>query len=363
MSNLLFLMLNSDAAIVIPLYALTPCVLDAVVSRNRRGLKNRDDSLMVNKQPLIGRVNDGPDTDPNMALQRRTGVKRRYMDAVFARAFEALPDGVLLIDADRRVIYANPAFARLWDMPSELIDAQNEARMLAFVGDQLIDPTGFYDEVERIHPTSGPSEDEVFFKTGKVLSRRSVPFEEKGLFRARIWIFSDITEARYAQLDALTGLPNRRAYSTTFPRFMSAKDGGTKSISLLDLDNFKAYNDHYGHAAGDLVLSKVGGILRHMFCDYGDHAFRIGGEEFLLARSVTDPHDKRDVRDVLKEIADLAIEHTGNQPYGVVTASMGTGSFAATVLPEDAFNAVDSALYRAKGLGRNQAAKVISVAF
>jgi diguanylate cyclase (GGDEF)-like protein len=284
----------------------------------------------------------------------------RWDESVFARALEALPDGVLLVNAERGVIYANPAFAKLWDMPADLINGRNEAQMLAFVGDQLIDPAGFYAEVERIHPTMDVSEDEVYFKTGKVLSRRSVPFEEHGQFQARIWIFTDITEARYAQLDALTGLPNRRAYSSVFPRFMSAKDGGTKSVALLDLDNFKAYNDRYGHAAGDTVLSRVGSLLRHMFCDYGDHVFRIGGEEFLLARSVKDSADgSAHFQAVLDGIADLAIEHAGNQPHGVVTASLGMGNFGAAVPPEDAFRFVDDALYRAKALGRNQAAKAV----
>lgn len=63
--------------------------------------------------------------------------------SLFELTLDALPDGVLLTDRDRHVIYANPAFAEIWDIPAALVDAGDETAMLAHVGSMLIDPHAF----------------------------------------------------------------------------------------------------------------------------------------------------------------------------------------------------------------------------
>jgi len=73
----------------------------------------------------------------------------------FERALDALPDGVLLTNAARQVVYANPAFAKHWNIPAELVAARDETAMLQFVQSQLVDPAAFIREVERINPGSG----------------------------------------------------------------------------------------------------------------------------------------------------------------------------------------------------------------
>jgi diguanylate cyclase (GGDEF)-like protein len=274
--------------------------------------------------------------------------------AIFERALDALPDGVLLTDATRRVVYANAAFAQHWNIPQGMLASRDEARMLQFVQDQLMDPAAFVREVERINPTSETSEDEVHLKDGRVLSRRSVPFEENGRFEARLWIFTDVTEARHARMDTLCGIPNRRAYSTDYPQFVASPDDGlVKSVGIMDVDNFKSYNDRYGHAAGDLVLRQIGLLLRrHLNPD--DLVFRIGGEEFLLACKTRDEGDALSIFEALREsLATMSLTHVGNEPYGIVTASFGVGLFRGPEEPADVFDRVDAALYRAKENGRN----------
>lgn len=272
----------------------------------------------------------------------------------FERALDALPDGVLLTNAARQVVYANPAFARHWNIPAWMVAARDETRMLQFVQSQLVDPVAFIREVERINPTSEPSEDEVHLKDGRVLSRRSVPFEENGRFEARLWIFTDVTEARAARVDALCGVANRRAYSVEYPKFAKASaDGLVRSIGIMDVDNFKAYNDHYGHAAGDLVLRQLGHLLRQQL-KADDMVFRIGGEEFLVACRTREVGDALSFFESLRRsVQDMSLSHVGNQPHGVVTASFGIGTFRTPADPGDLFTAVDAALYRAKNSGRN----------
>ena len=204
--------------------------------------------------------------------------------SVFERALEALPDGVLLTDVHRRVVYANRAFAEQWSIPPHLVESGDDMALLSFVSDQLVDPAGFRQEVERLTPSDESTEDEIRFKDGRIFSRRSVPCVERGSIEARIWIFTDVTEARNSLLDVLTGLPNRRAYSRSFPLRISMPDDGLfQSVAIMDVDNFKAYNDWYGHAAGDAVLRGIGSIIRSHFQEADDLMFRIGGEEFLIA--------------------------------------------------------------------------------
>lgn len=99
---------------------------------------------------------------------------------------------------------------------------------------------------------------------------------------------------RASETDPLTGLGNRRLLMRSLrqgqlPGARSARDSGRQALLLLDIDQFKAVNDHHGHAAGDLVLMAVAECIREQ-CRSGDLAGRWGGEEFLLRIAVDDEH-------------------------------------------------------------------------
>jgi diguanylate cyclase (GGDEF)-like protein len=277
--------------------------------------------------------------------------------SIFAQALEALPDGVLVVDADRRVLYCNSAFARHWCISPDLVQAGNERELLAHAGKQLIDPSQFSEEVERLHPTSASSNDELVFKDGRIFSRRSVPFLQGDTVQARIWIFTDVTDAKNAELDELTCLPNRRAYSRRFPAFAASPELGlVKAVALLDVDNFKQFNDHYGHAAGDAALEQIGRALRaQLRQDKGDLVFRIGGEEFLVALRARSEAKVRELFEAVRSAVEgLAITHERNAPHHAVTVSAGVGWFRGSRDATHVFNRVDSALFQAKSEGRNR---------
>lgn len=275
---------------------------------------------------------------------------------IFQRALDALPDGVLLVNAARRIVYTNQAFRRLWSIPDGLLAMQDDNRTLHYVMDQLVDPESFRSEVERLHPTAEASEDELLFKDGRIISRRSLPFQEEGSFSARIWIFTDVTEARSASVDCLTQLPNRLAYARQFPTFATAPaDGMTRSVAIVDVDRFKKYNDSYGHARGDSVLSAVGAMLHSHVHQSGDLAFRIGGEEFLMAiRTRRSSAAAAFFETVRKSIVALNLDHAANTPYSIVSVSIGYAVFECPQEPSALFARVDKALYRAKACGRNR---------
>jgi PAS domain-containing protein len=119
------------------------------------------------------------------------------------QVFDGLSDGILIIRADRSIAYANPAFARLWRVPGELMDFRNDFALVNHVLSQLAEPTRFIHEVERLYLSQAPSLDELAFKDGRLFRRRSVAVESPGAQPARVWIFTDISDTQPSRLNSL----------------------------------------------------------------------------------------------------------------------------------------------------------------
>ena len=278
--------------------------------------------------------------------------------SLFERALDCLPDGVLVVREGATIVYANRAYEKMWNIPEGAIASGDDSVLLASAVSQVANAVDFIDEVKRLYGSSESSEDIVPLKDGRILSRRSAPLEEEGVLQTRIWIFTDVTEARHARLDTLTGLPNRRAYAKEFPAFVLAEsDGLTRYVAIMDIDKFKPYNDTYGHAAGDQVLRRIGAILRSHLTRSDDLVFRLGGEEFLIACKFR----KRSAgasffEDIRASIELENIEHPGNPPYNRVTSSFGVAVSKAPRDPDSVFRSADACLYQAKATGRNRVA-------
>lgn len=275
--------------------------------------------------------------------------------SLMRRALDLLPDGVLIVGRDREVLYLNAAFERLWRIPRDIV-RQGDGAMLRFVMQQLEDPDGFFDMVERLYSLRDSTEGQIAFKDGRVFIRRSVALDAGNGGSTRIWIFSDITEARSAKIGPLTGLSNRRAYMRELPNFMASMlRGQLKAFALFDADCFKLYNDLYGHAAGDAALEALGQQVKHVISDGAGRVYRIGGEEFALTSvhadrvSATRFHEA-----LLKVVREAATPHAGNRPHGVFTISIGLALFRGKSNLDEIFAEADRALYRAKNRGRNR---------
>ena len=160
---------------------------------------------------------------------------------------------------------------------------------------------------------------------------------------------------RQAMVDSLTGLANRRSLEETLRSELAraARFGDSVCVVLADLDDFKQVNDQYGHAAGDDVLKAFAGALRKTVRE-SDVAGRWGGEEFALVLPGTDA----DGGARLAERARVAIEERRvKMPNGdlcAVTASFGVASFPECHELGEILAAADSALYAAKGQGKNR---------
>jgi diguanylate cyclase (GGDEF)-like protein len=162
-----------------------------------------------------------------------------------------------------------------------------------------------------------------------------------------------------SQSDGLTGVANRRYFDSFLQQHvaLAARQKTNLSLVLCDVDSFKAYNDHYGHLAGDECLRKVAAILSHCCNRSTDLVARYGGEEFALV--LPDTHRTgaaQHVRTIRQALAEAAIEHTHSVVSPFVTVSIGITAFTPgkDVRPEDLIARADEALYRAKETGRNR---------
>lgn len=165
--------------------------------------------------------------------------------------------------------------------------------------------------------------------------------------------------ARIANTDHLTGLKNRRAIVEEYDAFRERwlQDGQLIGVLLIDVDHFKAYNDHYGHQSGDRCLVDVGHALQAAAAGAGGVLGRYGGEEFIAFAHVADAEALYLFAESLRKAVEaLALPHsTRRDSTGVVTVSIG-----ASITRTDAnshldrmCSEADNALYTAKANGRN----------
>jgi len=163
---------------------------------------------------------------------------------------------------------------------------------------------------------------------------------------------------RLAMHDALTGLANRRCFDETLHQeFARARRNGTAlALLMIDVDHFKAYNDHYGHLAGDACLQQVAQRLSSCVRRPPDLLARYGGEELAVVLPETDAAGAVAVAQaMLVSLGQEPIAHRAS-PFQQVTVSIGIASVSGS--PRDSEQALlacaDQALYTAKAAGRNR---------
>ena len=299
--------------------------------------------------------------------ERREAVERQRMSSSL---FQHLHEGLLITDAELRVLDVNPAYSHILGVsrddvlgtvpsllrpkPADPAARQQRAAMWAGVAE------------------SGHWRGELFERrrSGELCTLQatiSTVLGPTGDLRYHVLVISDTTEQRVqreqlerqAHFDELTRLPNRARLSQLLDEAMHAadRDGYLLVVCYLDLDRFKPVNDRFGHAAGDRLLAELAGRLRSALRSrehWEDSAARLGGDEFvLLLRAGTLDEARMAVERVLRVVSLPYLIDPAQDPVQV-TASMG-----ATVYPIDRSDAdtllrhADHAMYGAKQAGRN----------
>ena len=168
------------------------------------------------------------------------------------------------------------------------------------------------------------------------------------------------TLAGLASRDGLTGVANRRSFDEQLADQweLCAKSGAQLAVVFVDVDYFKAFNDSYGHIAGDACLQQVAQALAACTKRPGDMLARYGGEEFVAVLPATNAADAVLVAERMRAAVEaMAIEHDGSS-LGHVSISAGVAAATASIDGDvvAVVKAADEAAYRAKGDGRNRVA-------
>jgi diguanylate cyclase (GGDEF)-like protein len=285
------------------------------------------------------------------------GIERERLEA----AVENMPIGLVMFDADKRLIISNACYAEMYRLPPELVEPgasfrailDHRVRSGVYAGE---DGDKHRENLVRIVEAGAPYRDFIQLRDGRIFSLIFKPLEGGG------WVSTheDVTDRRKAEAkiaymahhDALTDLPNRVLFRERVKDALTWR-GREDSVAVLclDLDQFKEVNDTLGHPVGDELLKQIGQRLLACVRE-GDTVARLGGDEFaILHVGAEQPMGARMLSQRLIESVKAPCIIDGHQV--VVGVSIGIA-----LAPADGENADlllkngDMALYRAKADGR-----------
>lgn len=243
----------------------------------------------------------------------------------------------------------------LWRGRDEQLRSRNAAIALLLLHAVVYFARGLFTSLDSNSPLSRSVATVLIFES--LLHAIGMAFMLLAIMKERAELQNTIQLRQLTLRDELTGLGNRRHFDQAieheFQRAM--RNHSPLALLMLDADNFKAYNDKYGHQSGDECLRAVASAIRSATRRPGDVAVRYGGEEFAVLMAETDEAGAVAVAVLIHDnIAASGIEHAGNV-HGHVTVSIG----AAATVPiwgdqwDELVRAADRALYEAKVAGRD----------
>lgn len=322
---------------------------------------------------MIGRINTlhrgNIEKEKELARGREAIRFRNELQAMF----NAMPDGVLLIDRAMKIVQSNP---RTYEMLPDLEQAGGYIRLDCISRDCCP-----FQGIEEVLKRGTMTSNQCTIRPGaeeRELHSICAPVVQNGAVEYVVQIIRDITDrvrtereleertaellaanrqlARIAVTDSLTQVYNRRYFDELLykeiKRFSRRKYAHI-SLMMIDIDHFKELNDTYGHLAGDSVLREIATLLRENIRET-DTVARYGGEEFVIVM----PDTHLDGAAYRAEILRKKVESRGmpgREAPVRMTVSIGVAAFVSGP-PHELVKSADQALYRAKKEGRNRVA-------
>ncbi len=295
----------------------------------------------------------------------------RSMAHVVGRYFDTVPFALCILDRARHVVFVNAEMARIVERTVAELDGYCITALFPEFGPVLEER---YARAERGKPLP---DFRIAWRGSVYILAFSATYDWDGRLAEILICAADVTreariETRLRQsrrrliqslrIDHLTGLLNRKGLECAIRQELrrSNRDGSTVALLIIDIDCFKAYNDRFGHVAGDDCLMAIGHQIGQCGRRGGDAIGRYGGEEFIIVLGNTDEVGAMRVAERCRSsIKALGIDHP-DTPTGNVTVSIGVTVMAGQhdrKIDGDAIAQLiataDKALYQAKKQGRN----------
>ncbi|MBL3601735.1 MAG: EAL domain-containing protein [gamma proteobacterium endosymbiont of Lamellibrachia anaximandri] len=279
---------------------------------------------------------------------------------IAAAVFEATSEGIMVTDAEQRIVLVNRAFCGTTGYSVE--EALGQTPHLLHSGQH---DAAYYAEMWRSLRETGAWEGEIWNrrKNGEIypewLHINAIP-DDQGKAGYYAGVFSDATHHQemrerlhyLAYHDALTGLPNRQLFLDRLSQAVAQARRGEAGLTLLfiDLDGFKEINDTLGHPVGDQLLIQVGEALRHSIRE-SDTLARLGGDEFTVVTGAEEDAGIITITEKLLVALNRSFNVAGHELF--ISASVGISRYPGDGdSPDSLLIAADSAMYDAKKEGR-----------
>ncbi|BBY65970.1 GGDEF domain-containing protein [Mycolicibacterium helvum] len=282
---------------------------------------------------------------------------------------DRVADMIIWLDPDGRYVYVNPAATALLGYSAEElsrlrvvdVDPQFDEQRWREHWQDVVERGSF--TLETVNTTKSGVEVPIEVTVNYVEHEGAHyncsivrDITERKLFESRLLQLNEkITQLSIT--DDLTGIANRRHLDAVLAEQIDIhlESAAPLSVIMLDVDYFKAFNDRYGHTAGDECLRSVAGVVASIAEESGGTAARYGGEEFLCLLPATDEESAQSAaRRIQQSVVDLGIPHAASEVAETVTVSLGVLTARDPLNQQDVLAAVDSHLYRAKREGRNR---------
>jgi diguanylate cyclase (GGDEF)-like protein len=283
-------------------------------------------------------------------------------DALLQTIIRYFPAGMILLDTDLRLTYANQQFLDLLDLPERLggngsTTVNDIVRYCAERGDY--GPGDIEKLIAKRMLTVGSGQFKAFdfaMRSGRILEVQNVPLDDGRILRTYVDVTArrqeEVRMMKLARYDSLTDLPNRTTFRECLDKAVE-ESGNDRRVAVLylDLDRFKAVNDTLGHPVGDALLQTVAKRLRGCTRP-SDTVCRLGGDEFAVVMRT--PNPARDAAALARRII-----RSVSAPYVVDGHHIEIGTSVGIALgnqktSSELIKNADAALYRSKNSGRGR---------